>query len=185
MFGKPEIIRTWYRTIDDVGSTNQLCDSSRGRNGPQLGIAFWAVVGVVKPIPVGAALALNLALGLILTVQICVIAGTAAIGYSPAAKPSLAKLLPDSGPAGNAYPLQVTIQGTGFAATDNEVQFGPMRLTGIPSPDGHTIVFQVPKEMPSRSEVPPLVFPADDYEVVVTTPAGTSNALTFKLTPGA
>jgi hypothetical protein len=59
-----------------------------------------------------------------------------------------------------------------------------MRLESLPSADGQTIVFQVPKVMQGRSEAPPLVFTAGDYEVSVTTSAGTSNSLNFRLTPG-
>lgn len=103
---------------------------------------------------------------------------------SPSAQPRLSRLSPDNGPAGPAYPLQVTISGSNFAAKDNVIQFGPMRLESIPSDDGRTIVFQVPKVMRGRSEAPPLVFTVGDYEVSVTTPAGTSNSLNFRLTPG-
>jgi hypothetical protein len=131
-----------------------------------------------------AGLSLTLGIGLSIAIQSCLLSGTTAMSAAPGEKPTLSKLVPDNGPAGTAYPLQVTIQGTGFAARDNEVQFGPMRLTGIPSVDGRTIVFHVPKEMRSRGEVPPLVFGAGDYDVVVTTPAGASNALVFRLTPG-
>jgi len=137
------------------------------------------MIAVVRLISGGAAVALSL----IVAIVMCEVAGTKAMGASPDVKPALTRLVPDSGRAGTAYPLQVTIHGTGFAEKDNEVQFGPMRLTGLPSPDGLTIEFQVPKAMRGRSEVPPLVFPAGDYDVMVTTPAGTSNALTFKLVP--
>jgi hypothetical protein len=124
-------------------------------------------------------------IGLSMAIAACSLSSITVMGAAAGEKPTLSKLLPDNGPAGTAYPLQVTIQGTGFAATENVVQFGPMRLPGVPSADGRTIVFQVPKEMRGRGEVPPLVFGAGDYDVVVTTPAGASNALLFKLTPGA
>jgi len=119
-----------------------------------------------------------------LIIATATVSQSTSMASSPSAKPSLSRLSPDSGPAGPAYPLQVTISGANFAPKDNVVQFGPMRLESLPSDDGQTIVFQVPKVMRARSEAPPLVFTAGDYEVSVTTSAGTSNSLNFRLTPG-
>src|SRR5262245_19618410 len=111
--------------------------------------------------------------------------GMAAFGAAPeqgafaqARPPELIEINPASGPAGQAYPLQVTLRGTGFMPTGNTVQFWPLKLD-LPSADGTRIALNVPKEMPSRGEVPPLVLTAGEYRVTVTTAAGTSNALTF------
>jgi hypothetical protein len=95
--------------------------------------------------------------------------------------PQLIEIVPASGPAGAAYPLQATIRGTGFAPAGNVVEFGPLRIPDLPS-DGTRITFHVPKAMPSRGEVPPLILTPGEYRVTVTTPSGTSNALTFTLT---
>jgi hypothetical protein len=63
------------------------------------------------------------------------------------------------------------------------VRFGPVTIQDLPSPDGSQITFDVPKLVPSRGEVPPMVLISGDYLVSVATPAGASNSLTFKLTP--
>jgi len=98
--------------------------------------------------------------------------------------PELIEIVPASGPAGIAYPLQAIIRGAGFMATGNVVEFGPARIPDLPSADGIRITFSVPKQMPSRGEVPPMVLTPGDYRVTVTTASGTSNALTFTLTRG-
>ncbi|MCC6888618.1 MAG: IPT/TIG domain-containing protein, partial [Hyphomicrobiales bacterium] len=94
----------------------------------------------------------------------------------------LIELVPRAGPAGPAYPLQVTIRGTGFSRTSNTVEFGPVRIAEIASQDGTQLSFQVPKLVTGRGEVPPAVLSAGEYRVTVTTAAGTSNALVFELT---
>jgi hypothetical protein len=97
--------------------------------------------------------------------------------------PELIDIVPASGPAGIAYPLRATIRGTGFMRAENVVQFGPVKLS-VPSIDADRITFSIPKGVPSRSEVPPMVLSPGEYRVTVTTMAGTSNALIFTLTPG-
>jgi len=98
------------------------------------------------------------------------------------AAPVITDIVPASGPAGPAYPIQATIRGTGFTPTGNVVNFGPVRLRELPSIDGTTITFGVPKQMSSGGEVPPIVLPPGEYLVTVTNVAGTSNAVTFSLT---
>jgi hypothetical protein len=98
--------------------------------------------------------------------------------------PTLIEIVPASGPAGPAYPLPATIRGTGFLPTGNVVRFGPVTVPAEASPDGSRIMFYVPKAMPSRGEVPPAGLTPGDYPVTVTNPAGTSNALSFRLTHG-
>jgi hypothetical protein len=98
--------------------------------------------------------------------------------------PELIDLVPASGPAGTAYPLQVTIRGTGFSPTGNIVNFGPVKISGVEPALSDRMTFAVPKLMPARSEAPPLVLPPGEYSVTVTTASGTSNALTFRLTRG-
>jgi hypothetical protein len=98
--------------------------------------------------------------------------------------PELIDIVPASGPAGAAYPLQATIRGTGFMPAGNAVEFGPLTIRDVPSVGGTRITFDVPKLAPSKSEVPPMVLIAGDYQVTVTTSSGTSNSLIFKLTGG-
>jgi hypothetical protein len=98
--------------------------------------------------------------------------------------PRLTEIVPASGPAGPAYILQVTIRGVGFAPAGNVVEFGPLKIPDLRSADGTRITFDVPKEAPSRGEVPPMVLTPGEYRVTVTTPEGTSNALNFTLTRG-
>lgn len=97
------------------------------------------------------------------------------------AQPAIASIAPASGIAGPSYPIAATITGRGFVQNDNTVRFGPVSIGGLPSSDGQHIQFQVPKEMPARGEVPPIVIPPGEYQVTVTTPAGTSNAMPFSL----
>jgi hypothetical protein len=94
----------------------------------------------------------------------------------------ISDISPSSGPAGIAYPIQVTIRGRGFMLTGNTVTFGPVQIPDLPSPDGQHITFFVPKEVPSSGEVPPMVLPYGEYPVTVTTLAGTSVAIRFTLT---
>jgi hypothetical protein len=98
--------------------------------------------------------------------------------------PTLIEIVPASGPAGSAYPLYATIRGTGFLPAGNVVRFGPVTVPAEASPDGSRIMFYVPKAMPSRGEVPSAGLTPGDYPVTVTNSAGTSNALSFRLTHG-
>jgi hypothetical protein len=107
-------------------------------------------------------------------------ADLSAIRVAQAQPSQLIDIVPASGPAGVAYPLRAVIRGTGFMPTGNVVEFGPIRIPDAPSTEGQ-ITFAIPKEMPSRGEVPPAVLPPGEYRVTVTTTAGTSNALIFTL----
>lgn len=103
----------------------------------------------------------------------------------PSAGPAITGLSPSSGPAGDAYPIQVTLEGRAFAETGNVVTFGGIPSRGLPSSAGGTrITFWVPKEVPSTGEVPPMVLSPGEYEVTVTTLGGTSEPVMFILTPG-
>jgi hypothetical protein len=111
-------------------------------------------------------------------------AGSRHVSLAQAGPPQLIDIVPASGPAGEAYPIQATIRGTGFLPAGNVVEFGPVKLPDLPSTGGVRITFSVPKLVPSRGEVPPMVLTEGDYRVTVTTAAGTSNALIFRLTRG-
>jgi len=112
------------------------------------------------------------------------LAGIAAC-HSPTmafAAPVITDIVPASGPAGPAYPIQATIRGQGFTPTGNVVNFGPVRLRELPSIDGTAITIGVPKQISSGGEVPPLVLLPGEYPVTVTNADGTSNPVTFTLT---
>jgi hypothetical protein len=99
--------------------------------------------------------------------------------------PAISVVRPDSGLAGTAYPIEVTIEGHGFLDSANVVTFGPVTITGVSSREQRTrIVLYLPKETPSAGEVPPAPLLPGPYELRVTTPAGTSNAITFRLLAG-
>ena len=117
-----------------------------------------------------------------LTALVSVVATQSA--SAQASPPTLTEIVPASGRAGPAYPLPVTIRGTGFMPAGNVVRFGPVTLPAVSSPDGSRIMFYAPKAMPSRGEVPPAGLTPGDYPVTVTNSAGTSNALSFRLTHG-
>src|SRR5712691_272414 len=57
--------------------------------------------------------------------------------------PELIDIVPASGPAGAAYPLQATIRGTGFMPAGNVVEFGPVTIRDLPSVDGVRMTFGV------------------------------------------
>jgi hypothetical protein len=106
------------------------------------------------------------------------------VTLAQARPPELIEIVPASGPAGAAYPLQATIRGTGFMPAGNVVEFGPVTIRDLSSVDGARITFGVPKLVPSRSEVPPMILSEGAYPVTVTTSSGTSNSLIFRLTRG-
>lgn len=106
------------------------------------------------------------------------------VSLAQAQPPELIDIVPASGPAGEAYPLQATIRGTGFLPAGNVVEFGPVKIPDLPSAGGVRITFYIPKLVPGGGEVPPMVLSEGDYRVTVTTSSGTSNALIFSLTRG-
>jgi hypothetical protein len=107
----------------------------------------------------------------------------AAVQPAPAGAPRVERIVPDSGPAGQAYPVEVTIEGTGFADSSNTVTFGPATVRDIPSSESRTrIVMFLPKEVRPSAEAPPMPLLAGDYELRVATRAGVSNAVKFRLT---
>lgn len=97
-------------------------------------------------------------------------------------RPELVEITPSFGPAGIAYPLQVTLRGSRFLPNGNSVTFGPVTTSGLTSTDGVRITFQVPKFVPGRGGIPPLVLTPGAYDVTVTTDTGGSDALVFTLT---
>ena len=118
-----------------------------------------------------------------------VIAGGCARGPSMDARPNAAgapiidRIEPTSGPAGEDYPIDLTIYGSGFTEADNVVHFGSVTISNRPSTnDGTQITLVVPKVRPGTGEVAPFVLLPGEYPVTVTTRHGTSEPLVFRLT---
>jgi hypothetical protein len=111
----------------------------------------------------------------------CVLGSPSVAQHAP---PRLTGIVPASGPAGTAYPIEATLRGTGFKSSGNVVQFGPVRIPGVKAADAGRIVFSIPKSIPSRGEVAPFVVPPGEYQVTVATDEGISNSVTFTLTKG-
>ncbi len=99
-------------------------------------------------------------------------------------RPQATQIIPDSAPAGAAYPVRATIVGDGFLQTNNVVDFGPVKIAGLASPDGTHITFNVPKVRPTGGEAPPAVLTPGRYQVTVTVGSQVSNSVTFTLTAG-
>ncbi|NIM52494.1 MAG: hypothetical protein GTN62_14280 [Gemmatimonadales bacterium] len=70
--------------------------------------------------------------------------------------------------------------------TGNVVVFGPVTLEGRPSTNGGTqTTFSVPKVRPATGELPPMVLPPGEYQVIVRSARGSSKPASFTLTrPG-
>jgi hypothetical protein len=129
--------------------------------------------------------AMMVPLGLALTLGCKSSSSRASAQALPSDAPVISMVRPDSGPAGTAYPIEVTIEGRDFADSANIVAFGPVTIRDVPSRASRTrIVMYLPKEIPSSGEVPPAPLPPGSYEIRVTTPAGPSNTVTFRLLAG-
>ncbi len=97
--------------------------------------------------------------------------------------PAITRLEPTSGRAGEDYPIDLTIYGSGFEETGNVVNFGSLRMPGLPSKnDGRHIMPVDPKVRPGTGEVAPFVLLPGGYQVTVTTRHGPSEPLVFRLT---
>ncbi len=118
-----------------------------------------------------------------------VIASGCARGPSMDARPNAAgapvidRIEPTSGPAGEDYPIDLTIYGSGFTEADNVVHFGSVDVSNRPSTNAGTqIKVAVPKIIESGGEVPPFVLQPGEYPITVTTANGTSEPVMFRLT---
>lgn len=97
--------------------------------------------------------------------------------------PVITRLEPTSGPAGEDYPIDLTIYGSGFTEADNVVHFGSVAISNRPSTNAGTqIKVAVPKIIESSGEVPPFVLQPGEYPITVTTARGTSEPAMFRLT---
>lgn len=106
----------------------------------------------------------------------------AAMAGAGPAPPLIESVEPASGPAGEAYPLEITLRGGPFPATGAVVRFGPVRVGEVPSADGRSLSFAVPKAAPSAGEVPPRVLPPGRYEITVEVDGVRSAPALFVLT---
>jgi hypothetical protein len=97
--------------------------------------------------------------------------------------PQLLRLTPAAGDPTRGAPVEVLVEGRGFAAA-NTVRFGELEFRQVPRLSSTRLRFQVPSDdaaRPGRGEAPPGPLATGRYEVTVTTPRGTSNALPFQL----
>ncbi len=119
---------------------------------------------------------------------VLVLAGGCARGPSMDARPDtgppiIDRIDPTSGPAGEDYPIDLTIHGSGFGEADNVVHFGSVTISNRPSTNAGTqMTVAVPKMIDSGGEVPPMVIQPGEYPITVTTEHGTSEPVTFRLT---
>lgn len=102
------------------------------------------------------------------------------------ATPSLMSIAPGLGPVGT----EVILSGKGFLPEGNTVYFGQGAISDLASPDQKTITFFVPATLSPKCAAadPPCVTPEikvtpGDYRVLVNNKSGTSNAVTFRVTP--
>lgn len=104
---------------------------------------------------------------------------------TPETLPRIDSISPAEGPAGVAYPIQVTMVGRGFTEAGNVIVFDDMEIGEFESQgDGTLLTFFVPKERDSTGEVPPFPLMPGEYSVVVRNSLGESNSVTFRLTEG-
>ena len=96
--------------------------------------------------------------------------------------PAITRLEPTSGRAGEDYPIDLTIYGSGFEETGNVVNLGSLRMPGLPSTNDGTQIMPVdPKVRRGTGEVAQFVLLPSEYPVTVTTRHGTSKPLVFGL----
>lgn len=107
------------------------------------------------------------------------------VSIEAGSKPVIDALVPDSIRSG-ADGADITIQGRNFATNDasgNTVIVGPVTLTHVAAgASGTRLRVRVPSSW-SGSEAPPRPLPPGDYQVMVRTGTGTSNALTLRIVP--
>jgi len=107
---------------------------------------------------------------------------TAARNLSPARAPVISIITPTSGSIGD----KVTLTGTGFTTTGNNINFGGIvnAVVNLSSTDGKTLTFTVPSQLCNQlsgSAVCPPLKPGT-YDVWVTNANGRSNSVTFEVT---
>ena len=105
-------------------------------------------------------------------------------GLTRPASPVLASVNPSEGPVGT----QVTLLGSGFTASENTVHFGIGGSKGVPSENGTSIRYTIPRGVSScdliasngpRCMAPVMRVDAGIYEIFVANANGRTSALTF------
>lgn len=101
--------------------------------------------------------------------------------------PLLIQLAPESSRVERGSVVTLTLRGSGFQSTEtpgNTVEIGPVLLNGVSADSGGRIIrVVIPDRVVSPGEAPPRRLLPGDYSVIVSTPAGKSNALTFRVLP--
>ena len=92
---------------------------------------------------------------------------------------------PDSVVVPSGAVVQVVLRGHAFAPGQpgqNVVQFGDVRLTGVPANgDGTQISVTIPDRVPVRGDAAPLPLESGRYPIHVETAAGTSNTVSLRV----
>jgi len=103
------------------------------------------------------------------------------------APPTLSRIVPASARIERSSVVTMTIEGLRFDRGRNgrnTVEIGPIRLSGVPSDTlGRIIQVVVPERIPADGEAPPRRLLPGDYPVTVSTPAGKSNVIQFRVLP--
>lgn len=106
---------------------------------------------------------------------------------TPAALPVLQRITPESARVVANAVLEIRLDGSGFELGPqgaNDVEVGPVRLRQVPANSaGRQLQFVLPDRVPESGEAPPRRLFPGDYPVTVTTRAGKSNALSFRVLP--
>ncbi|MBV6522019.1 MAG: hypothetical protein MNPFHGCM_02163 [Gemmatimonadaceae bacterium] len=105
----------------------------------------------------------------------------------PSSALRISELVPDSAAVPRNSVVEVLIRGSGFEPGTpgrNVVELGPVRLTAVPANEtGTEIRFVIPDRVTGQSEAPPRPLMPGSYPVRVTTAAGVSNSISFKVLP--
>jgi len=96
--------------------------------------------------------------------------------------PRIEKIAPDSVSTGQGQIVEITLTGSGFDASENTVNVGPVTLERVASRNsGRTLRFTVPLTMRSNGGAPPMPLRGGRFNVTVTTSQGVSNAVTLAI----
>ncbi len=101
--------------------------------------------------------------------------------------PRLTLLVPDSAQVPMRSLVEVVVRGSGFSpgpSGANDVVLGPFRAYRVPANDAGTeLRFIVPDRLPDPPASGPRPLLPGNYSLTVSTAAGTSNALSFRVIP--
>ena len=97
-------------------------------------------------------------------------------------RPHLVRMRPDSANPGLDAVVIVEVVGTGFTTEHNHVVFGSTEAADVPSTNGTSLRFPVPRNYPATGEAPPPRVGAGRFMVTIVNANGTSDSLAFTLT---